>query len=138
MTTWYEVTKTIQSFGYTTLSTTKKSITFRPFDHTKIDHEVLTLAVPVEQVELWKILKHILLEREYKKWDSDRYNALPKCQFLVIKTENQGLAEWKECSKGIDLAGFNACDRCNQYSPVTARTDGETNLPLNNVMSVKK
>jgi hypothetical protein len=124
MTTWYEVTKTIQSFGYETLNTTKRSITYRPSDHTKIHHECLSLAVPVEQIELWKILKHILLEREYQKWNSDRYDALPKCQFFYKK--NDGFAEWDACQKGIDLVQFRACDRCNAYSPVvTDQIKGE-------------
>jgi hypothetical protein len=39
------------------------------------------------------------------------------CKFLVEK-DNLGGLQWKECSQGIDLADFNSCYQCNQYSPV--------------------
>jgi hypothetical protein len=126
MTCWADVVGAIQLFGYEYLTSTKRSITYRPKDHSKIDHETLSLAVPVENVELWKILKHILLEREYNEWDLARYNAISKCQFFVKKTD--GFLDYVDCSKGIDLSSFQSCDHCNQYSPVTGCSETDETI----------
>lgn len=72
MTTWYEVQKVLQSFGYEVLNTSKQSITYRPFDHSKIDHERLSLAFPIEKCRLEPVIRHILSKAEFEKWQASQ------------------------------------------------------------------
>jgi hypothetical protein len=49
----------------------------------------------------------------YKEWEKENPIREP-CKFLLEDND----AFERECTKGIDLAEFHSCHRCNQYSPV--------------------
>jgi len=69
----------------------------------------------------------------FEKWFGTWAKAHPEffhsikrdCQHRLVKTEDCGFPTWIECEKHIDLAIYDCCSNCNQYSPVNGKLSGE-------------
>ncbi len=65
----------------------------------------------------------------YEKWFGTWAKTHPEyfhsvkrdCQHRLKKTGDCGFPTWIECEKHIDMAQYDCCANCNQYSPVVSK-----------------